>query len=167
MPPATTDTHTTTRWLSAPEQLAWRRLAAVLLTLPASMDAQLQREAGLTLFDYLVLSTLSEEPGQVLRMGVIASRTSSSLSRLSHVVSKLQAKGWLSRNPLPSNRRVTMVTLTDSGLTKVTDTAPAHVEHVHQIVFDVLHNDQVDQLSRIGAALLTTLDPDYQIPQTR
>lgn len=165
--PTATDTVTTTRWLSEPEQLAWRRLAAVLLTLPASMDAQLQREAGLTLFDYLVLSTLSEEPGQVLRMGVIASRTSSSLSRLSHVVSKLEAKGWLSRNPLPGNRRVTMVTLTDSGLIKVTETAPAHVEHVRQIVFDVLNTEQVDQLSKVGAALLTTLDPDYQIPQTR
>lgn len=156
-----------TRWLNEAEQLAWRRLAAVLLTLPASMDAELQRDAGLTLFDYLVLSTLSEEPGRVLRMGVIASRTSSSLSRLSHVVSKLESRDSLTRSPLAGNRRVTMVTLTESGLVKVTETAPAHVEHVRQIVFDVLNAAQVDQLSEIGVALLSKLDPDYQIPQTR
>lgn len=156
-----------TRWLNEAEQLAWRRLAAVLLTLPASMDAELKRDAGLTLFDYLVLSTLSEEPGQVLRMGVIASRTSSSLSRLSHVVSKLESRGWLTRSALAGNRRVTMVTLTESGLDKVTETAPAHVDHVRQIVFDVLNEAQVDQLSEIGVALLSKLDPDYQIPQTR
>ncbi len=156
-----------TRWLNDAEQLAWRRLAAVLLTLPASMDAELQRDAGLTLFDYLVLSTLSEEPGQVLRMGVIASRTSSSLSRLSHVVSKLESRGWLTRSPLTGNRRVTMVTLTESGLAKVTETAPAHVDHVRHIVFDVLNDAQVEQLSAIGVALLSKLDPDYQIPQTR
>lgn len=129
-------------------------------TLPASMDAQLQRDAGLTLFDYLTMSVLSEEPTRTCRMGVIAARTSSSLSRLSHVITKLESRGWVRREPLPGNRRVTMVTLTDAGYDQVVSSAPGHAEHVRSVVFDQLSAKQVRELSVIGAQLLTKLDPD-------
>ncbi|MDT7742354.1 MAG: hypothetical protein QOE59_1432, partial [Actinomycetota bacterium] len=47
-------------WLTTEEQHAWRRTAAVMTLLPAALDAQLQRDAGLTQFSYLVLAMLSE-----------------------------------------------------------------------------------------------------------
>ena len=50
-------------WLDDDEQRAWRRTAAVMTLLPAALDAQLQRDAGLTQFSYLTLAMLSETPG--------------------------------------------------------------------------------------------------------
>jgi hypothetical protein len=36
------------RWLDAAEQDAWRRLVAVVLRLPGELEAQLQRDAGMS-----------------------------------------------------------------------------------------------------------------------
>ena len=53
---------TETRWLNDDEQVAWRRLIAVTTLLPYELDAQLQRDADLTHFEYWVLAMLSEAP---------------------------------------------------------------------------------------------------------
>ena len=59
---------TETRWLDREEHNAWIRLVAVTLLLPSSLDNQLQRDAGLTHFGYLVLAMLSESQERTLPM---------------------------------------------------------------------------------------------------
>ena len=85
------------RWLADEEQQAWRPFAALLFRLPAALDAQLQRDAQLTHFEYMVLVSLSEAPDRALRMSDLAAMASGSLSRLSHVVSRLERRGWVRR----------------------------------------------------------------------
>ena len=51
------------RWLDAEESQAWRALASALVRLPAALDAQLRRDAGISHFEYQVLALLSEAPG--------------------------------------------------------------------------------------------------------
>ena len=104
-----------TRWLDEDEQRAWLRLAGVMLKLSPALDSQLQRDSDLTHFDYLCLAMLSETEDRTLRMSELAARTNASLSRLSHVVSKLEKRGWVSRAPSPDSRRVTLVSLTADG----------------------------------------------------
>src|SRR5579859_1008628 len=111
-------------WLSDQQQAAWRPFVALLLRLPAVLDAQLQKDAGITQFDYLVLSGLSEAPNRTLRMSELAATASSSLSRLSHVVSRLEARGWVRREPCPGDGRGINAVLTDAGWQKVLATAP-------------------------------------------
>ena len=38
------------RWLDAEETQAWRALASTLIRLPAALDAQLRRDAGISHF---------------------------------------------------------------------------------------------------------------------
>ena len=38
------------RWLDAEERQAWRALASALVRLPAALDAQLRRDAGISHF---------------------------------------------------------------------------------------------------------------------
>ena len=45
-----------TRWLDDEQQRAWRALISVAMRLPAALDTQLQRDHGLTHFEYYVLS---------------------------------------------------------------------------------------------------------------
>ncbi|HEY4701039.1 MAG TPA: hypothetical protein VIH64_04070, partial [Streptosporangiaceae bacterium] len=78
------------RWLSGPEQDAWRAIAALMLQLPGPLDAQLQQDSGLTLFEYLVLSSLSMEPEHTARMSELARLSNGSLSRLSNVAKRLE-----------------------------------------------------------------------------
>src|SRR5690349_23498513 len=98
-----------TRWLTAEERRAWLQLAGVMLKLAPSLDSQLQRDSDLTHFDYLCLAMLSEEDDRTLRMSGLAARVNASLSRLSHVVSKLEGRGLVRRSPCPDSRRVTLV----------------------------------------------------------
>ena len=49
-------------WLTADEQAAWRWIIALLLRLPGALDGQLQKDAGISNFEYGVLSGLSEAP---------------------------------------------------------------------------------------------------------
>src|SRR2546430_16558008 len=81
------------RWLTAQEQDGWRSLAAVLFTLPTALDTALQREARITHFEYVVLATLAEAPRRTRRMSDLATLTSGSLSRLSHVGKRLERGG--------------------------------------------------------------------------
>jgi DNA-binding MarR family transcriptional regulator len=142
------------RWLSDEQQHVWRRLIAVLIKLPAALEGQLQRDAGLTHVGYLVLSTLSEQPERSLPMSRLAAKASASLSRLSHVVSRLEAQGWVRRERHPEDGRVQLAVLTDAGYAKIVATAPGHAEAVQQLVFDALSPVQIRQLERVCEALL-------------
>ncbi len=136
------------------QQQVWRRLIAVMIKLPAALEAQLQRDAGLTHVGYIVLSTLSEQSGRTLPMSRLAGKASASLSRLSHVVSRLEAQGWVRRERHPEDGRVQLAVLTDAGYAKVVDVAPGHAEAVQQLVFDALSPVQIRQLERVCEALL-------------
>ena len=101
------------RWLDAEEAQAWRALAITMARLPAALDAQLRRDAGISHFEYQVLALLSEAPGRTLRMSALAAQAEGSLPRLSQVVARLEQRGWVRRTPDPADGRYTLATLTD------------------------------------------------------
>jgi DNA-binding MarR family transcriptional regulator len=142
------------RWLSAEQQQAWRRFVEVLVKVPAALEAQLQRDSGLTHMGYIVLFRLSERPDRRLPMSRLAKLVSASLSRLSHVVARLEAQGWVRRERDAEDGRVQIAVLTDAGYDKVVDSAPGHAEAVQQLVFDRLTPAQVRQMVKLADALL-------------
>ena len=107
------------RWLTAPERAAWVAMTAMMTKLPAALDQQMQRDADLTFFEYMVLAMLSESPGMTQRMSDLAALTSASPSRLSHVASRLERAGFLARQRCPGRGRSTNAVLTDAGRAKV------------------------------------------------
>jgi DNA-binding MarR family transcriptional regulator len=146
------------RWLEDAEQRAWRQLVGVVLKLPGELEAQLRRDAGLSHFEYWVIALLSEAPDHTLRMSQLASQSNASLSRLSHVVSRLETRGWVTRRPCPDDARATLAVLTDAGWQQVVAAAPGHVATVRRLVFDGLDADEVDALARLCAAILDLID---------
>jgi DNA-binding MarR family transcriptional regulator len=142
-------------WLSDEEQAAWRPFVALLFRMPAALDAQLQKDAGISNFEYLVLSSLSEAPGRTLRMSELAAMASGSLSRLSHVVSRLESRGWVRREACPGDGRFINAVLTDEGWAKVVATAPGHVAAVRKLLVDVLSPEDLRTLGSISEHLLT------------
>jgi DNA-binding MarR family transcriptional regulator len=147
-----------TRWLDEDELQAWLKLAGVMLKLSPTLDSQLQRDSDLTHFDYLCLAMLSESDERTLRMSELAARTNASLSRLSHVISKLERKGWVERRPSPQSRRVTLVGLTEDGWQVLVAAAPGHVETVRELVFDDLSPEDVAALDRIAGHIVKRIE---------
>ncbi|MFD0359892.1 MarR family winged helix-turn-helix transcriptional regulator [Nocardia sp. GCM10030253] len=148
------------RWLDPEEQRIWHAFAYALVRLPAALDAQMQRDADISHFDYLVLSALSSMPEHTLRMSQLAHYTGGTLSRLSNVVAKLEKRGWVRREPDPSDGRYTLAILTTEGQDKVVASAPAHVEEVRRFVFDPLTRAQQRQLGATSERILHAIDPD-------
>jgi DNA-binding MarR family transcriptional regulator len=147
-----------TRWLDDEELRSWLRLAGVMLKLGPALDSQLQHDSDMTHFDYLCLAMLSEAEDHTLRMSELAARANASLSRLSHVVKKLEQRGWVERFPCPDSRRVTMARLTPTGYDVLVAAAPGHVETVRALVFDDLDRDDVAALERIAGHIVDRID---------
>lgn len=152
------DPMTDTRWLDDDELRAWLKLAGVMLKLAPALDSQLQRDSEMTHFDYLCLAMLSESEERTLRMSELAARVNASLSRLSHVVKKLETRGWVERFPCPDSGRVTMVRLTGVGWEVLVEAAPGHVETVRSLVFDGLDPEDVAHLERIAGHVVERID---------
>ncbi|WP_284975060.1 MarR family transcriptional regulator [Arthrobacter sp. efr-133-TYG-104] len=151
------------RWLNADERRAWLALLSINTLLPSALDTQLQSAGKLSLFDYNVLAMLSETEGRYLPMSELAARTSASLSRLSHVVTKLQKRGWVDRQADPRDARVTVAHLTDAGMSTIVALAPDHVESVRTLMLDSLTPDDVTDLARIGEKIVARLDNNHWI----
>lgn len=149
----------TPRWLTAEQRLAWLGMVRVLTRLPATLDAQLEHDADLSFFEYHVLSMLSELPDRTLRMSRLAQLTSSSQSRLSNVVKRLETRGLVRREPDPDDRRASQAVLTDAGFAAVETAAQGHVTTVRELIVDALTPAQLTQLHTACERILDRLDP--------
>jgi DNA-binding MarR family transcriptional regulator len=146
-------------WLNADEKEAWTGLVSLMLLLPGRLEAPLQQESGLSLFDYLVLSHVSEAPGRSMRMSELAHLANGSLSRLSNVVKRFEQRGWMVRSPDPDDGRYTIASLTDDGYEVVAAAAPTHLRTVREFVLDPLTAGDRQALTRIAAKLCVTIPP--------
>jgi DNA-binding MarR family transcriptional regulator len=143
-----------TQWLSEAEQRTWRKLVAVLMKLPAGLEGQLQRDADISHFEYWVLALLSEAPDRAMRLSALAAQANSSLSRLSHVVTRLEKKGFVNREPCPDSSRSMLAVLSDNGYRKLVAAAPGHVQAVRSLVFEGLGAEELSDLDRACDAIL-------------
>ena len=148
------------RWLDDGERETWLALVAMMIRLPGALDAQLQRDAGISHFEYQVLAVLSEAPQLTMRMSILAQLTEGSLPRLSQVAARLEKRGWLRRHPDPADGRYTLATLTEEGWAKVVATAPGHVATVRHLVMDPLTRTQARELREISHRVMHAIDPD-------
>ena len=147
-----------TRWLTDEEIDSWKPLAGLVLLLPGYLDEALQAH-GLTFFEYSVLVVLSGASDWTKPTSEVAHLANGSLSRTSHGARRLEQRGLLTRRRCPADGRVTLLTLTEEGLQKLTDAAPAHVESVRRAIFDALEPEQAAELGRLTRMVLTHLQP--------
>ncbi|HLJ68053.1 MAG TPA: MarR family transcriptional regulator [Chloroflexota bacterium] len=152
------------RWLSADEQKTWLAFLLATRLLWARFERDVQREAGIPLTYYEILSALSETTERAMRMADLSRILQVSPSRLSHAIARLEESGWVRRELCRSDRRGWIAVLTAEGVTALEGAAPAHVESVRRHLFDQLTDRQVAELGVISSALLAHLAPGTDIP---
>ncbi|MCK9795173.1 MarR family winged helix-turn-helix transcriptional regulator [Isoptericola sp. 4D.3] len=146
-------------WLTDDQQCSWASVAALLMTLPATLDAQLRADAGLNLFEYHVLVALGEAPERTVGMSDLAALSRGSLSRLSHAVGRLERSGLVERRACSDGRRRMEARLTEAGWQKLVSAAPGHVREVRRLVVDALSDDQLAALGSASATVVAAIDP--------
>ena len=141
------------RWLDETEMRAWLGVLRMGWLIETAIGRDLT-DAGLSFPDYHVLAGLSETPGHQMRMTDMAARISWSKSRLSHQLSRMEARGLVSRSTCPTDARGALAVLTPAGLEAIKAAAPGHVESIRQHLFGQLSPDQIAALADITDAVL-------------
>ncbi|GAA4619727.1 MarR family transcriptional regulator [Actinoallomurus vinaceus] len=146
------------RWLSSDELDTWRWFTFLLYRLPTALEAQLRCDAQLSFVEYYVLAALSERPERRMRMSDLAVLAYSELSRLSHLISRLEKRGFVRREPDPTNGRYTHAVLTDAGYAHLVEAAPGHVAEVRELVYDVLDPAELQGLRTAAQKIIDRID---------
>jgi DNA-binding MarR family transcriptional regulator len=146
------------KWLTSAELDSWLSLVRLMTWLPWSIDQQLQRDSNLRMVEYQVLAMLSESPARRMRMSSLAEVTNASLSRLSHLVKRLEERGLVRREPDPADGRFTNAILTDQGFRTLAEAAPGHVAHVRSLVIDILSPEQLRRVGQAADRIMSRID---------
>ncbi len=133
------------RWLTDDEQETWRATLTLHKLLLRQLDRDLHAD-GFSSHDYEILVELSEAPERRMRMTELADATSQSRSRLSHQITRMEARDLVRREECEGDKRGTWAVLTDVGLDTIERIAPRHVECVRRHFIDRLTPGQQDEI---------------------
>jgi DNA-binding MarR family transcriptional regulator len=149
---------TAPKWLTPAQLEAWQALTLLLARLPTALEAQLQRDSQLSYIEYYALAALSERPDRTMRMSELAVLTNAELSRLSHLITRLQKRGYVRREPDADDGRYTNAVLTDAGYDLVVAAAPGHVAAVRELVIDALDDTALAALQNSAERINARID---------
>src|SRR3990172_4170222 len=103
---------------------AWASLLQAHATLMRQLESELEQETGLALADFDVLAQLARAGGE-LRMTELAARALISRSGMTRRVARLVDEGLVRRTGADADGRGVVVALTDAGVARLAETAPA------------------------------------------
>jgi DNA-binding MarR family transcriptional regulator len=167
MPTEPTPPEEPTPWLNTDELQAWRSFTLLLYCLPTALETQLQHDAQLSLLEYYVLAGLSEQESRRMRMSELAVLANSELSRLSHLIKRLEKRGFVRREPDPADGRYTLAIITDSGYAHLIASAPGHVTRVRELVLSALDPAEFRAFGETAAKIVERIQsalPDAACP---
>jgi DNA-binding MarR family transcriptional regulator len=126
---------------------AWGALLEAHATLMRQLQTDLVNKTGLDLNDFDVISQLARAGGG-LRMTELAARAFSSRSGLTRRIDRLVEEGLVSRTTADGDARGIVVTLTDAGAARVSETVPVHLRAVAELFMAKLDNQELAVLER-------------------
>lgn len=150
----------TTRWLTAPEQHAWRSFIRLHDKLIGRLSRDVQAQSGMSVTDYGVLVHLTEVPDGKLRVLELAKALEWEKSRMSHHIDRMAKRGLVVREDCPTDRRVAFVVVTPDGREALATAAPRHVEAVRRLFVDPLTQEELDAFAKISNRILERLETD-------
>jgi DNA-binding MarR family transcriptional regulator len=129
---------------------AWRSLLRAHATLMRQLEVDLMQATRLTLADFDVLAQLARAGGE-LRMTELATQALLSRSGMTRRVARLVREGLVRRANADADARCVVVSLTDAGMVRLTETAPVHLRGVAKLFVAQLDDQEL-------AALKSALD---------
>lgn len=144
--------------LTPTEEIFWRSLMRIVLSLPRQLHDDMVRAVGLTASEYTVVMNLSEAPNRQLRMADLASATGLSASRTTRLVDTLVLHGLVTKRASSADGRSTLAELTSLGLSKLRSAWPAHVASVRGRVLDHVPPGTLAKSAQALEAVATQLE---------
>lgn len=151
-------------WLNEAEEQDWRALQSMNMRLQAAMARQMSEDSGISITDYVVLVSLTDQADGRLRLFELACRLGWEKSRLSHHISRMQTRGLLCKEQCDSDRRGAFVVVTDHGRQVLSAAAPGHLGAVRRYFIDVLTPEQRRSVGDAARDVLEALDAERPDP---
>src|SRR5437867_11187305 len=129
--------------LDETELKAWQALLHAHHQVTRKLDAELQKEYGLSLGDYDVLLRLARAPAAGLRMTELAKRVMISPSGLTRRVDRLVREGSVQRDRYEGDSRVMVARLADRGRRVLKLDASTHPRRIREHFIGHLCQDPV------------------------
>lgn len=143
-----------------PEALqAWTALCEVVDRVRVALSRDLQRSAGLTLAENLVLCQVAMAPGRRLRMVDIAGLLAIAKSAVTKTVDRLEQRGLVTRERNPADRRTVYATLTAEGENVFEAARPAFADGVQRHFAGQLSQAETRELLRLSQRVLQRVPP--------
>ena len=139
--------------LSKREFAAWGGFLHTYKTTIAVLDAELERELGLSLSSYEVLLRLHNEPGGRIRMSELAEAVLLTRSGMTRLVDRLERDGLVERVPCPSDGRGLHCSLTRRGAELFERAQPNHLAGVRARFLSPLKKGQQRVLAEAWEAV--------------
>jgi DNA-binding MarR family transcriptional regulator len=134
---------------------AWNALLRAHATLLRQLETDLESETGLALADFDVLAQLAIAGGS-LRMTELADRALISRSGMTRRVTRLVHELLVRRAHAAGDARGVEVQLTESGLDRLTASAPVHIRGVSHLFLSKLDDQELSVLQ----SALAKVTPD-------
>lgn len=142
---------TNTRRLDEHENIVWRAVQNLSRDLALAMDRQLVQDSQLSRPEYAVLITLSESGTGFTRARDIGRQLGWERSRLSHLLKRMEVRGFLHRRTCQTDARGSEIQLTAMGLDAIERAAPGHAALARNAFLDALTREEQDALVAISA----------------
>jgi DNA-binding MarR family transcriptional regulator len=146
------------RWLDADEEHLWRAWMQLNARLAASLQREVQQDAGLSMPDLEVLIHLTDSCDGRVRVTDLARLLQWERSRVSHHVTRMTRRGMVERVECPDDGRGAFVAVTTEGRAAIEVAAPGHVAAVRRLVFDALTDSDVAELTVLVEKVLSRLE---------
>jgi DNA-binding MarR family transcriptional regulator len=144
--------------LSPVEEVLWRSLMRLVVTLPRALGDDLGRARGMTANEYTALMHLSEAPKRQLGVTDVADATALSVSRVSRLLDDLQARGLVVKRRSENDGRGNIACLTRQGLAALRAAYPDHLASVRRLVLDHISETDKAVMAAVLEAVAVNVD---------
>src|SRR5262245_19158510 len=101
--------------LSPEEWAYWDTWMRAQRLLTRQLERHLQEDCGISKAEFSVLVTLSQAPGAEMRVGELAESLDWEKSRVSHLLTRMETRGFVARTQSGASGRRTGIGLTTAG----------------------------------------------------
>jgi DNA-binding MarR family transcriptional regulator len=148
-----------TRTLEPEEWELWDTWMRAHRVLVRELDRDLQREFGISKAEFSVLATLQGAPGREMRVSEFAESLGWEKSRVSHLLTRMEHRGFVERTRYGASGRRTGIGLTATGRRVAQRAVVGHAGNIRRYVLDSLTPEQAAVIRAWSEDLIDRIEP--------
>lgn len=143
---------------TADEWAVWRTFLVAHAQLSTEIDRRLRTAHGISQGEYGALNALREAPGRRLTVKRIADLLGWERSRVSHLLTRMEGRGLVTRQECPDDARATDVALTPLGTKTLMRAVRSHAADLRSMFFSQMTPEEAEVLRAVLTRVLDNLE---------